>query len=671
MTWIRPFRGIRPTVDPIPRVVALSGSIRAVDQFQRRSDSHGGRLHGQVIATSATMIAAVIALSHSPEVMRALGRAANLARIHDACIMVALASCASNPVASIYNLGHSNAESWTHHQDYGLCVYTKKFFFGPFSTIRSNLMYRTLSSQAGDLTIHMLDEQGFSDSNATFDHNKNGSIVDGMDIGQLVQEELPEIDSKASSIEPVEKRSRDRDVASPLVMALMKAPYNSISITLNDWVQHGNTLDRSEISVAMIYLRRRRLYDKALQFVEWLESTKRLNFVERDYASHLDLVAKTDGLHKAETYIHKVPETFRGEVVYRTLLANCVAAGNVEKAEQVFSRMRDLGFSISSFAYNQLLLLYRRIDRRKIPDVLLMMEKDSIKPSLFTYMILIDAKGLSKDIAGVQKIVESMKAEGVVPDNALRAMVARHYISAGCNEKAEAILKEMEDDCVRENSDAWRFLLPLYASLRKVDDVRRMWKSCEASACIDDFTSAIEAWGKLGFVDDAENIFQKMTKKWKKIPPRSYNALLKVYADHKLVSKGKDLARKMSDDGCWIGPLTWDALVKLFAEAGEVEKADSVLQNAAARPTGSRPLYSSYITVLDKYAEVGNVHHAEKIFHRLRQAKYPSRVNQYLLLAKAYKNAKTPAYGLRERMKADNVYPDKKFLAELVALENF
>lgn len=232
--------------------------------------------------------------------------------------------------------------------------------------------------------------------------------------------------------------------------------------------------------------------------MEWLESTKRLNFVERDYASYLDLVAKIGGLQKAETFIQKVPEAFRGKVVYITLLANCVAAGNVEKAELVFSQMRDLEFSISSFAYNQLLLLYRRIERRKIPEVLLMMEKDSIKPSLFTYMILIDAKGLSKDIAGMEKILESMKAEGMVPDNALRAMVSRHYISAGLTEKAEATLKEMEGDCVRENTDSWRFLLPLYASLSKVDDVRRLWRSCEASAsaCVDDFTSAIEAWGK-------------------------------------------------------------------------------------------------------------------------------------------------------------------------------
>ncbi|KAG0466770.1 hypothetical protein HPP92_018350 [Vanilla planifolia] len=279
--------------------------------------------------------------------------------------------------------------------------------------------------------------------------------------------------------------------------------------------------------------------------------------------------------------------------------------------------MRDLGFPISAFAYTQLLLLYRKTNRKKIPDVLLIMEKDNVKPTLLMYKILIDVKGHSRDIVGMEKVLENMKAESIVPDNALRAMIACHYIAAGFNTKAEKIMKEIENDCRRGNSDAWRFLLPLYATQGKVDDVKRVWKSFEASACIDDFVSAIKAWGKLGLVEEAETFFDKMAKKWEKIPTRCYNALLKVYANHGLLSKGKDLAKTMSEAGCWVGPLTWDALVKLFVKAGEVEKADS-MQKAAAQKR-NRPLYGSYITLLDKYAEMGDVHNAEKIFHRLRQ----------------------------------------------------
>ena len=86
-----------------------------------------------------------------------------------------------------------------------------------------------------------------------------------------------------------------------------------------------------------------------LQLSEWLEAKKQLDFIDRDYASRLDLIAKVRGLQKAEYYIQSVPKSFRGEVIYRTLLANCVAAYNLKKAEEVFNKMKDLEFPITLF----------------------------------------------------------------------------------------------------------------------------------------------------------------------------------------------------------------------------------------------------------------------------------------------------------------------------------
>ena len=182
-----------------------------------------------------------------------------------------------------------------------------------------------------------------------------------------------------------------------------------------------------------------------MQLSEWLEAKKQLDFVERDYASRLDLISKVRGLQRAESYIEKIPKSFRGEVIYRTLLANCVADNNVKKAEVVFNKMKDLEFPMTSFSCNQLLLLYKRLDKKKIADVLLLMEKEIVKPTLFTYKILIDTKGQSNDIAGMDQIVETMKAEGIEPDINTLAVLARHYASGGLTEKAEAILKEMEN----------------------------------------------------------------------------------------------------------------------------------------------------------------------------------------------------------------------------------
>lgn len=406
-----------------------------------------------------------------------------------------------------------------------------------------------------------------------------------------------------------------------------------------------------------------------MQLSEWLEAKKQLDFVERDYASRLDLISKVRGLQRAESYIEKIPKSFRGEVIYRTLLANCVADNNVKKAEVVFNKMKNLDFPITSFSCNQLLLLYKRLDKKKIADVLLLMEKESVKPTLFTYKILIDAKGQSNDITGMDQIVKTMKAKGIEPDINTLAIIARHYASGGLTEKAEAVLKEMEGDDLKDRFTC-RLLLPLYAQLGKADDVRRVWKICESNPWLEECMAAIEAWGRLKKIEEAEAVFDIMSKRRKKLSSKHYSVLLKVYASQKMLTKGKDLIKRMGESGCRIGPLTWDALVKLYVEAGELEKADSILHKATQQ-NQMKPLFSSYIAIMEQHAKRGDIHNSEKMFHRMRQSGYVARLRQFQTLIQAYINAKAPAYGIRERMKADNIFPNKTLAAQLAQVDAF
>ncbi|KAJ6912586.1 pentatricopeptide repeat-containing protein [Populus alba x Populus x berolinensis] len=285
---------------------------------------------------------------------------------------------------------------------------------------------------------------------------------DNDDIGEPAQIALELSDNETNSVVKSSPRKR---ATTELFNAIVSAPDVSLQSVLDKWVAEGKDLDRLEISNAMINLRKRRMFGRALQLSEWFEANKPQEFVERDYASRLDLIAKVRGLHKADVYINKIPKSFKGEVIYRTLLANCVVDHNVKKAEEVFNKMRDLEFPITPFACNQLLLLYKRLDKKKIADVLLLMEKENNQ-----------------------------------------AIMARHYVSGGLKEKAEAILKEMEGGNLEEHRWACRFMLPLYGALGKADEVSRVWKFCEKSPRLDECMAAIEAWGRLKKIDEAEAV---------------------------------------------------------------------------------------------------------------------------------------------------------------------
>ncbi|KAF5747932.1 pentatricopeptide repeat-containing protein [Tripterygium wilfordii] len=537
---------------------------------------------------------------------------------------------------------------------------------------------RALSSQAGAESSESErdSEEGFSEieAPATADATKDeGEVISEPELSDDENNEEPsqnELELLDTEAELGEKAASRKKEGLELVKDIIAAPGLSVKTALDKWQEEGKYLGREVIAIAILNLRKRRMYGRALQLSEWLESNKRLECTERNYASHLDLIAKVHGIQKAERYVSKIPQSFRGEVIYRTLLANCVSDSNVKKAEEVFNKMKDLGLTITSFTYNQLLLLYKRVDKKKIADVLLLMEKENIKPTRFTYRILIDTKGKANDIDGMAQIVETMKAQGIEPDVHIQAVLAKHYVYGGLKEKAEAILKEMEGSNLKEHRLTCRALLPLYAALGKADEVERVWKACESDPRLDECMAAIEAWGMLKKIDEAEAVFERMSKKYKKLSSRQYSSLLKVYANHKMLTKGKDLIKRMADSGCRIGPFIWDALVKLYVDAGEVEKADSVLQKAMQQ-IQMKPLFNSYIVIMNQYAKRGDIHNTEKMFHMIRQAGYASRVIMFGALMQAYTNAKAPAYGMWDRMRADNIFPNKGLAAQLDQVNAF
>ncbi|KAL0723556.1 hypothetical protein Bca4012_038155 [Brassica carinata] len=471
---------------------------------------------------------------------------------------------------------------------------------------------RSLSSDAGPKSSG---EEDDLESLGTPD-DTSGDSEDGLQSEDELSGDEGDIDGAELELHSEAGKTLGSKRSSELFKAIVSVSGLSVATALDKWVEDGKDINRTEIANAMLQLRRRRMYGRALQHYE-LE--------ERDYASRLDLIAKIRGLHKGELYIERIPGSFRGELVYRTLLTNYASTSNVRKAEA-------------------------RVDKKKIADMLLMMEKENLKPTLYTYKILIDAKGASNDISGMEEIVETMKSEGVEVDLRAKSIVARHYASAGLKEKAEKVLKEMEGESLEDNSYVCKDLLSIYGFLQRADEVTRIWKICEANhPFYKESLAAILAFGKINKVKEAEAVFEKSVKMGHRVSSGMYSVLLRVYVDHKMVSEGKDLVKRMLDSGCNIGALTWDALIRLYVEAGEVEKADSSLSKATQLKQ-IKPLMSSFMYVMDEYARKGDVHNTEKIFQRMRQSGYHSRFRQFQSLIHAYVNAKAPAYGMKDRM---------------------
>uniref|UniRef100_A0A0D9WWV1 Pentacotripeptide-repeat region of PRORP domain-containing protein n=1 Tax=Leersia perrieri TaxID=77586 RepID=A0A0D9WWV1_9ORYZ len=566
------------------------------------------------------------------------------------------------PKCSGFTDSNLNGGYWRGLREIGYRVSSAELPFGYSEDVFPSI--RRFSSEPAERSLNQKD-----DSETL---GRDGSDLRDDDLE--CDDELSQQNGMLDAFKPTDRsgdtKLQDKTYRPYLFNLVLNAPSHSFRNVLDKWIEDGNHLDRNEVMLALFHLRKQHLFQKALQFVEWMESRKLLNFEERDYACHLDLIARSYGIENAQKYIKRVPLPFRNEVLYETLLSNCVRMGDIQKAEEVFKEIKDLCLCLTVTICNQMILLYKRIAPGKVADVLMLMEKGNIKPSAFTYKLLIDLKGRSNDMAGIEVVLNEMKACGIEPSIAIRSMIAKFYLHGGLTEKAEEVAKEMEVQLLelkKDRRNVIRSLLHLYAALNKPDDVARIWKLC-TEPNVEDFLAAINAWGELGRVEQAEETFEAMANM--KLSSKYYIAMLKVYAHNKLLSKGKQFVERMARDGCPYGPLTWDALIDLYVNSGEVKKADSFLLNVAEENPGRRPLFTSYFFLMKAYAKEGDIHNTEKIFDRMKKAGYPGRPLHYNLLLEAYINAQVPAHGFMERMIGDKVRPTKKILAELRSLDN-
>ncbi|KAI3890141.1 hypothetical protein MKX03_020042 [Papaver bracteatum] len=457
---------------------------------------------------------------------------------------------------------------------------------------KSNILHQISQNQS--INLHQTQPYHrnfftFLDSNSQSDAKSNGEeqqLQQEEDEGENLEDGIDELGDSSTmeedAVPKAEEKEEVRTVPFSLFNVVASAPSRDVYAALDKSMEEIKAVDHVKMREVLHNLRKCKMYEFAYQLSNWLES-KNLFICEeeKDYATRLDLIAKRRGMALAEKYMkNSIPETCKGETVYGTMLCNYVSAGDVKNAEQVFEKMRELGFPVSGFVCQQMILLYKKFDKRKIKSVLLLMEENDVKPTRFTYLLLIDLKGETNDIAGMEELVEALKSDGSELDNYIRAVLARHYIGAGFDEKAGEILKEMEGEGLEENHGACKNLLPLYAALGKADEVERIWNVCEADGRADDCLAAISAFGKVGRVEKAEEIFEKRINSGRNISSKVYLALMDVYVDHKLLAKGEDLVKRMANSGCPINRFVWDTLVKLYVDAGEVEKADAILQKA-------------------------------------------------------------------------------------------
>lgn len=176
------------------------------------------------------------------------------------------------------NHGHSSIIPFT-------IIQPKRFYQRPSVPMKFFFGTHCLSSQAG--TKSSGDEDDLEDGFSELETPLGNETAAGNSVGEEAAEDLisePELSDADSADDPSEaapdeldlsddepsdmsskKVARKKTFGSPLFKVIMESPRQSINSAIDKWVEEGATLGRTVISVAMLNLRKRRMFGRALQ----------------------------------------------------------------------------------------------------------------------------------------------------------------------------------------------------------------------------------------------------------------------------------------------------------------------------------------------------------------------------------------------------------------------
>jgi len=199
---------------------------------------------------------------------------------------------------------------------------------------------------------------------------------------------------------------------------------------------------------------------------------RNINF---SHAVYVYLVSKVKGAFEAENRFNSFPPPAKNMYTYGSLL-NCYCKElMLDKALSLFDKMDELGY-LTNLSFTNVMVLYMGLGQpQKVPQLVNVMKGKKIRMTEFTYTVWMNSCAALNDIGGVERVYEEMKREDEDKiDWKTYSNLAAIYVKAGQFEKAEWMLKRLEEIVKPRQRESYHRLLSLYGGTGNVKEVYRV-----------------------------------------------------------------------------------------------------------------------------------------------------------------------------------------------------
>lgn len=410
-------------------------------------------------------------------------------------------------------------------------------------------------------------------------------------------------------------------------ISMMENPELGSASVLNQVENEGKKISKWELCRIVKELRKFRRFKHALQVYEWMKNrTEYYRITTSDTAIQLDLIAKVHGVSSAEQYFLKLPEALKDNRIYGSLLNAYARARMKEKAEAQMVKMRKRGYASHALPFNVMMTLYMNLkDHEKIESLVSEMLERKIALDIYSYNIWLTMRGSQGSVEEMEHVFEQMQLDPTInPNWTTFSTMATAYIKLNQFEKADGCLKKIESIITGRDRIPYHYLISLYGSAGKKDEVFRMWNTYKATfpnIPNSGYLTLISALVRLEDIDDAEKKYDEWLSVKSAYDPRIANLLLSFYMKKGLSDKTRTFFDQMIEAGGKPNSTTWEILAEDHIRNTRIPEALSCLQSAAAAEDSKswRPRPANVASILKILEQESDKPSKDTLFEILRQ----------------------------------------------------
>ncbi|XP_042509656.1 pentatricopeptide repeat-containing protein At1g02150 [Macadamia integrifolia] len=370
-------------------------------------------------------------------------------------------------------------------------------------------------------------------------------------------------------------------------ISLMDNPELGASSVLNQWEEEGRKLTKWELCRVVKELRKFRRYQLALEVYEWIsDQGDRFRISSSDSAIQLDLISKVHGISRAEDYFSGLPNALKDKRAYGALLNAYAQAKMKEKAEYMMEEMKNRGYAVHALPFNVMMTLYMNLGEfEKVSSMITEMVAKNVALDIYSYNIWLTYCGAMGSVEEMEEVFTRMNLDSTVnPNWTTYSTMATMYMKMGQLKKAEDCLKKVESKITGRDRMPYHYLLSLYSSIGKKEEIYRVWdiyKSSFPTIPNLGYHAVIASLVRLDDIQGAEKIYEEWQLVRSTWDPRICNLLMGWYIKEGLVEKAESFFNHVIEVGK-ANSSTWEILAEGRISQNRISEALSCMKEATS-----------------------------------------------------------------------------------------